>query len=98
MIRKVFICTDISKLSELGFKYRGSDYLYSTNGQYRIEVDLRKENIIKFIHHNSDTYSMFKKMVELGIVYETVKEIHFDNKIEELEKRIEDLERKISDD
>ena len=97
MIRKVFICTDTSKLEELGFKYRKNDYLYSTNGQYRIEINLKRDNIISFIHHSYDTYSMFKKMIELGIVIETEKKIHFDSKIEELEKRINELERKIKD-
>ena len=98
MIRKVFICTDTSVLEKLGFKYRVTDWLYSTRGQYRIEVKNKNQNIISFIHHNGDTYSMFKKMVELGIVEETEMTIHYDSKIEELEERIIELERKVNND
>ena len=66
---RVFICTDISTLKGLGFKYSGTEWLYRTHGHYRIVVE--NIGIIRFMNHNKDTYSMFKKMVELGIIEET---------------------------
>ena len=65
----IFVCTDINALLKLGFRYSGTEWLYRTNGHYRIVVE--KTGIMRFMNHNKDTYSMFKKMVELGIVEET---------------------------
>lgn len=75
---KVFICTDINALKNLGFKYSGTEWLYRTNGHYRIVIE--NTGIIRFINHSIDSYSMFKKMVELGIVEETDMTIHYNKK------------------
>lgn len=97
--KKVFYCTDTSKLEELGFKkIRCShEWMYSSYGQYRISIDEKRNGIMQFIHHCYDTYSMFKKMVELGIVVEGEKESHYDTKYRSLENRIKELERKLYD-
>ena len=96
MTKNVFICTDTSKLFELGFVKYQDVLLYSTNGQHRIWIYPKRNNIISFVHHNFDTYNMFKKMCELGIV--EVETIHSYNtsKIEQLEKRIAELESRLS--
>lgn len=94
--RKCFVCTDITKLENLGFKNIRCSYewTYSSKCKYRIIVS-EKNGIIQFIHHNYDTYSMFMKMVEIGIVEEQEKKINQNTKIIALEKRIVELERKL---
>ena len=72
---RVFICTDTSVLKGLGFKYTGTGWLYRTNRRYRIIIE--STGIIRFMNHNKDTYSMFKKMVELGAVEETDITVHY---------------------
>lgn len=96
MIRNVFVCTDTSKLYDLGFVKYQDVLLYETNGQHRIWIYPKRNNTISFVHHNFDTYNMFKKMCELNIV--EVETIHSYNnsKIEELEKRIAELESRLS--
>lgn len=98
MIRKCFICNDTSKLEELGFKKIRCSYewIYSSRCHYRIAVNERN-GVIQLIHHNYDTYSMFMKMVKMGIVEEQEKKINQDPKIIALGKRIVELERKLKE-
>ena len=100
MTKKVFYCLDTSKLEDLGFKKTRCSYewIYSSNCQYRISVDEKRNGIMQFIHYNHDTMSMFKKMVELGIVVEGEKEVNYDVKYRSLENRIKELERLIAND
>ena len=95
MTRNVFVCTDTSKLFELGFVKHQDVFLYSTNSQHRIWIYPKRNNMISFVHHNFDTYNMFKKMCELNIV--EVETIHSYNtsKIEQLEQRIAELESRL---
>ena len=100
--RNVYVCTDIDKAKELGFVQMAmdKDYLvYSSQNRYRIWIYLKKQNMISFIHHSFDSYNMFKKMIEAGIIEERV--IHTytkDTKIELLEKRIAELESRLGND
>lgn len=95
-INKCFRCTNIEKAKELGFTTHSSDsrvLTYSFSCQYRIWIYLNKGNLISFIHHSFDTYNMFMKMVEAGIVEvidrpKNTKE----SEIQSLKKRIEKLE------
>ncbi len=98
VFRKCFVCNDTSKLEGLGFKKIRCSYewTYSSKCQYRIAVNERN-GVIQFIHHNYDTYSMFMKMVKMGIIEEQEKKINQDTKIIALEKRIAELERKLNE-
>lgn len=96
MTRNVFICTNTSKLFELGFVKQQDVLLYSTNGQHRIWIYPKRNNTISFVHHNFDTYNMFKRMCELGIVEAVTIRSYNTSKIEELEQRIAELESRFS--
>lgn len=93
--RTCFVCNDLSKLKELGFKEKDDSYVYYSNGQHRIWV-YKKNNMISFVHHSFDSYNKFKEMIELSIIeIKTIDTCTKDTKIEMLEKRILELESRL---
>lgn len=95
MVRKKMICTDCTKLKDLGFnKISKKEWLYSTKGQHRIIVN-QENGIMQFVHYDIDLMRMFKIMVEMGIIEEREININQCTQIVALERRIEELERKL---
>ena len=99
MTRKVFICTDTSKLKELGFKEESkNNYIYYNGISRGILVYQRNEDYyISFIHYSHNVLSVFKKMIEMKIIKEI--EIPYytrDSELNRLKNRIEELERKLN--
>ena len=101
MIRKVFICTDTSVLESLGFKEEcKNNYTYYNGITRGISIYPNKDKYyISFIHYSHNVLSVFKKMIELGIIEEIEMPYYTrDTELNRLRKRIQELERKVNND
>lgn len=98
-MRKIFVCTDIEKAKQLGFINESGNqtltYYYGITRGIRIHLD-KEYYLMSFIHYSHEVLSVFKKMVELGIVKEMkIPYYKKDSEINKLRRRIVELEEEL---